>query len=255
LILLGFLLIKSYPRKRNRISAFLAFDVDCQFEHVLRDFFAPDRVPLPGNRKNRYRSSEVRRPAWGNPAYTNNGPAVMERFVFPKNVKDWVVLPKIVKPGAGQGASGQETPDQRLLKYIPLSIAGAYPLLENAITDYVKSPIAGVPPGLLEWIVFGLLLLWYALALNRGFYKKGYTGTQRWRLQSIQTAVSWLAFAIWTYSIKSAIWVGIGIYNAALAVVAVVVFVLFASFYAPTVNLDEAQKANMVEKPVEPPSA
>lgn len=177
---------------------------------------------------------------------------VLREIVQPK--ANWVVLPNTIERGAGQSASSQETPDQRLFKYIPLSIAGAYPLLENAITDYIKSPISGVPPRLLEWIVFGLLLLWYAIALHRAFDKKGYTGKQRWRLQFIQTAVSIVAFCVWTYSIKSAIWMHI--YNAALAVVLVVIFVLFASFYAPTVDLDEARKANMIAaQPSAPPKA
>jgi hypothetical protein len=73
--------------------------------------------------------------------------------------------------------------------------------------------------------------------LHKKFNDAIYRGWTRIRLQGLQTAVSIIAFCIWTYSIKSAIW--IDIYNAGLALIATVLFLIFASLYAPTVTPDE----------------
>jgi hypothetical protein len=50
---------------------------------------------------------------------------------------DYIVRPKIRLPGAGKAAGAEESAQDRLLKYIPLSIAGAYPLLENGIAEFI----------------------------------------------------------------------------------------------------------------------
>jgi len=152
---------------------------------------------------------------------------------------DYIVKPKLDLQGSGKAAGADESPQDRLLKYIPLSIAGAYPLLENGIAEYIKTPVSGISPRAIEWFVFGALLLWYVLFLNQKFSKTVYRGWTRVRLQSLQTGISIVAFCIWTYSIKSAIWADI--YNPGLALLATVLFVLFASLYAPTVTPDEAK--------------
>ena len=152
---------------------------------------------------------------------------------------DYIVRPNITLGGAGKAASAQEKPQDRLLKYIPLSIAGAYPILENGIAEYIKTPIGEISPRLIEWLVFAALLVWYGLFLNLKFNKEVYRGWTRFRLQGTQTCVSIVAFAVWTYSIKAAIWSGI--YNAGLALIATALFVLFASLYSPTVSPDEAK--------------
>jgi hypothetical protein len=157
---------------------------------------------------------------------------------------DRIVRPNIRLAGAGQAAGGQESAQDRLLKYIPLSIAGAYPLLENGIAEYTKAPVAHLPSRWIEWFVFAALLLYYAISLHRAFTKRGIKGKTRVRLQLLQTAVSITAFCVWTYSIKSAIWSDI--YNAGLALIFAVLFVLFASNYAPTITPDEAREANLV---------
>jgi len=152
---------------------------------------------------------------------------------------EYIVRPKVTLEGAGKAAGGEQTPQDRLMTYIPLSISGVYPLLENGISDYVKTPFHGLSPRSLELVVFGLLLLWYVIFLHRQFNKTPYKGRARAKLQVLQTFVSIVAFCVWTYSIKSAIWTDI--YNAGLAVVATAIFVLFASLYVPTVTPDQAQ--------------
>jgi hypothetical protein len=158
---------------------------------------------------------------------------------------DSIVLPNIRATGAGQAATAPESAQDRLLKYIPLSIAGAYPLLENGVAEYIQSPVGNLSPRWIEWFVFVALLLYYAIILNRAFNKKDIRGKTRVRLQTLQTAISVIAFFIWTYSIKSAIWSDI--YNAGLAIIIAVLFVLFAGLYAPTVSLEEAREANLIK--------
>jgi hypothetical protein len=150
---------------------------------------------------------------------------------------DYVVRPNIAAPAA-KAASAQQTAQDRLMTYIPLSISGVYPLLENGIAEYVKSPFEKMSPRLIEWAIFGLLLLWYILFLHKQYNKQAYVKWARAKLQGVQTFVSIVAFVVWTYSIKSAIWADV--YNAGLAIVFTAIFVLFASLYAPTVTPDQA---------------
>ena len=152
---------------------------------------------------------------------------------------NYIVEPRIREPGTGKAAGANESPQERLLKYVPLSIAGAYPLLENGIAEYIKTPIGGISPREIAWFVFAALLLWYVLFLNQKFSKTVYRGRTRFRLQGVQTVVSIIAFCVWSYSIKSAIWSDI--YNAGLALISTVLFVLFASLYSPTVTPEEAK--------------
>ncbi|MGA8497169.1 MAG: hypothetical protein WB764_16915 [Xanthobacteraceae bacterium] len=166
---------------------------------------------------------------------------------------DYIVRPKIREPGTGKAAAGDEAPQDRLLKYIPLTIAGAYPILENGIAQYITTPVADMSPRFLEWLVFAALILYYVLFLNVKFNATTLQGWTRIRLQTLQTVVSIIAFFVWTYSIKSAIWTGV--YNAGLALIVAMLFVLFAGLYAPTVSLDEARAASLLppEPEVSPP--
>jgi hypothetical protein len=138
---------------------------------------------------------------------------------------------------AKAAAAGGDSPQDRLLKYIPLTIAGAYPLLENGIAEYIKTPIAGLAPRWIEWAVFGALILWYLIFLQRKFNQEAYRGWTRLKLQGTQMAVSIIAFCLWTYSVKSAIWTDI--YNAGLALILTLMFLLFAGFYTPTVTTND----------------
>jgi len=153
---------------------------------------------------------------------------------------DYIVRPRIRLPGAAKAAGGEQPWQDRLIKYIPLNIAGAYPLLENGFEQYLKAPLGGLSPRWIEWSVFGALVFWYVCFLNKQFEKDVYRGWVRVRLQGSQTVVSIIAFCVWTYSIKSAIW--IDIYNAGLALLATALFLLFTSLYEPTVTPDEAKR-------------
>ena len=153
---------------------------------------------------------------------------------------DYIVRPNVSQPGPGKAAASSEQSTQdRLMAYIPLSISGVYPLLENGIAEYIKTPFKDISPRSIELAVFGLLLLWYMLFLHKQYNKVAFKGWVRAKLQGWQTLVSILAFCVWTYSIKSAIWTDI--YNAGLAIVVTVIFVLFAGLYVPTVTPDQAK--------------
>src|ERR1700754_2915889 len=124
---------------------------------------------------------------------------------------DYIVRPNIAVKAA-KAASGEQTPQDRLMTYIPLSISGIYPLLENGIAEYIKSPFKNLSPRLIEWAIFGLLLLWYIFFLHKQYNKQPYKKWARAKLQGVQTFVSITAFFVWTYSVKSAIWTDV--YNA-----------------------------------------
>ena len=156
---------------------------------------------------------------------------------------DNIVRPEIVAK-AGAAAAGAEGPQERLIKYIPLDIAGAYPLLQNGVADYVKNPLPKLPAQWIIWAVFGLLLLYYVVKLHFQFTKSGIKGRARLILESQQQLVSIVAFVIWTYSLKSAIWTDV--YSAGLALILVVAFLLVASNYKPTISLQTAQEGGVV---------
>lgn len=151
-----------------------------------------------------------------------------------------VIKPRISDPHTGRAVSGDEAWSERLVKYIPLPIAGAYPVLENALQSYQKQ--AGlhlpIPTFWLVVIVFWLLVLWSWLDLHKQYNKAGVSGPARWRLEVFQGAVVLVAFAIWTYSIHGLVWGDL--YNAGLAMVLVVLFLLFAD-YAPKISPEEAK--------------
>jgi hypothetical protein len=167
---------------------------------------------------------------------------------------DYIVRPKRRVRGAGVAASSGQAPQDRLLAYIPLTIVGAYPILENALAQYGNTPpLPGLSLSCLERIVFALLILYYVLFLNKKYGDQGdYRGWVRVRLQLTQTIVSIAGFFIWTYSIKSAIWADH--YNAPLALLASGLFALFGSLYAPTINLNQGNSLPQTPQTTEPPA-
>src|SRR5262245_16604718 len=101
-----------------------------------------------------------------NCVYNNN----IFLIVFPgREPMDNIVQPNVTAVGAGTAAGGPESAQERLIKYIPLDIAGAYPLLENGIAEYVKNPFPKLPASTIIWAVFGLLLLYYVIKLHIQF--------------------------------------------------------------------------------------
>ena len=53
-----------------------------------------------------------------------------------------VLLPRIKVQG-GVAAAGDQDWSARLVSYIPLTISGIYPILDNALSAYSKTPIPG----------------------------------------------------------------------------------------------------------------
>lgn len=157
-----------------------------------------------------------------------------------------VIKPRISDPHTGRAVSGDEAWSERLVKYIPLPIAGAYPVLENALQSYQKQEGMHLPIPTL-WLVravFCVLVLWTLWDLHEQYRKAGVRGPVRWRLEIFQGVVVFVAFAIWTYSIHGLIWGDY--YNAGLAVILVVVFLLFAD-RAPKISPDEAKTSGFAE--------
>jgi hypothetical protein len=158
-----------------------------------------------------------------------------------------IVKPRIRQPGAGTAAaSTDETWSARLAKYIPLSIAGAYPVLDNALIAYAREPITdfGLTPRALDIIVFAALLGFSTLELHNQYRRSGLRGPSRWRVQLVQTGMMIVAFVLWTYSIKGSIWSGS--YNAALSVILDVLFLLAAN-YVPTLTPKEAEASGFTK--------
>jgi hypothetical protein len=129
---------------------------------------------------------------------------------------------------------------QRLMKYIPLKVSGLFPILDSALDSYIKDPIAGISPYLLNLFVIILLLLAIVIEVNRAYDRANITGPTRWRIQSIQTVFNIFAFILWTYTVKGGIWDHTN--NPALVVILDGLFLLFAQ-YIPDITRDEAQQA------------
>jgi len=148
----------------------------------------------------------------------------------------------IAASGAGDDWSG------RLLSYIPLTISGAYPVLDNALSAYASTyakpptPDASVSPRTLGVIVFGALIIYSIVELHLEYNKKQLSGYVRKKLQTLQTIVMAAAFMLWTYSIRGSIWGTT--YNAALALILCILFMLGTRYLPPMgITLNEARQS------------
>jgi hypothetical protein len=119
---------------------------------------------------------------------------------------------------------------QRLLRYIPVPIAGIYPVLDSAIQTYRKSPVTGLPSQFLNEVVFGLFLVAVIVDIHVAYQKKKIHGRLRRQVQATQTVFSLIAFILWSYTVKGQIWNGEN--NGGLVIILDGFFLLFANYKA-----------------------
>ena len=160
---------------------------------------------------------------------------------------DRIVRPRIRAKGVGRAAaaSSEDSAHVRLLKYVPVEIAGAFPLLENVVAGYARNQLElfGRSPREVGWIIFCVLLAIFFWRLNEQFAKR-VKGSKRWKLELKQMCISAIAFALWTYSIRSVIWEPI--YEPGLALILVVLFLLAVGSQAPQMTPEEAREAGFI---------
>lgn len=125
------------------------------------------------------------------------------------------------------GAAEKDDFSTRLVKYVPVEVAGPFPIIDNALAQYAQEHRAWV----LSLAVFAILFV-----ANVGYLlqkaKKQYPDPAKRRAALwYQLPFSGLAFLIWTYAINSTIWRPH--YNPLLATIVSGIFVLLVGLVTP----------------------
>lgn len=147
---------------------------------------------------------------------------------------------RLARAGGKAFAGSGDDYAQRLLKYIPLKVSGLFPVLDSALGAYIKDPVAGISPRLVNIFVVFALIVVILIEVHRAYNIEHIIGPTRWRMQLIQSAFNVIAFALWTYTVKGKIWNNTN--NPALVIILDGVFLLFAQ-YIPSITLREAEKS------------
>jgi hypothetical protein len=164
-----------------------------------------------------------------------------------------LLRPQINGPLAAAGAWSPDDWHDRLMKYVPVEIAGAYPIIENIVSEHTKNgkSIIGFSPLSFAWCIFAILLL-----LNLGFLHRAYKTrvgpTARAWLEIPHIIFSTLAFMLWTYAIRSTIW--LPLYDADLVLALTIIFGLAAALYTPTVTTQQASESGIIPAASPPPT-
>jgi hypothetical protein len=151
--------------------------------------------------------------------------------------------------GARKASDGDDY-GERLQKYIPLKVSGAFPILDHALESYPQHTIAGISPHLMDILVEVALGVFILVEINQAYARGKLKGWARWRLQIIQSLFNLTAFVLWTYTLKGQIWGGTN--NLPVVIILNVLFLLFAA-YAPEISPKEAAEAG--EAPTESAAA
>jgi hypothetical protein len=106
---------------------------------------------------------------------------------------------------AGGGGSNQDDFSTRLAKYVPIEIAGPFPIIDKALAQAPKDTLP-ISLTTLVWTVFVILFL-----LNIGYLVR--KARQQYPDSALRQTALWYqlpfscgAFLVWTYAIDSTIW-------------------------------------------------
>jgi len=143
----------------------------------------------------------------------------MSRFVTPKT--------KGAKAQAGRGTKeGVRDYAERVAKYVPAEVIAAYLAIVSITEGTSEAATHGRYAGLMFALAFGLIITPFYL-------KKLAEPGEPWCKQS---AVSIIAFIVWTYSMKG-IWMEWWhVYYSGVAGIALIVFSVLSGFYVPEVS-------------------
>jgi hypothetical protein len=130
-----------------------------------------------------------------------------------------------------------------------ITICPAY--LRLCAAAHKRKSIIGFSPLSFAWCIFAILLL-----LNLGFLHRAYKTrvgpTARAWLEIPHIIFSTLAFMLWTYAIRSTIW--LPLYDADLVLALTIIFGLAAALYTPTVTTQQASESGIIPAASPPPT-
>ncbi len=154
-----------------------------------------------------------------------------------------LIQPRIEGPQAAAAASADDW-HERIVKYVPVEIASTYPVVENLIQGFLNKgqSVLGFQPSIFAWLIFIIFLILNFCYLRRT-YKKKIGNPARKKIMVPHLIFSSVAFVLWTYVIRSAIW--LPWFDAGLSIIFTIIFILVAGIYQPVITTDEAKESGL----------
>lgn len=124
---------------------------------------------------------------------------------------------------AGQPGSGPKDALERAAQYVPAEVLGAYLGITALVESGTDADTNGRTWGLLVAFIVGIIFT--PLYLNKM--------AEAGKPKLMHLVIATLAFGLWSYGMKG-LWDDIGIYNAVVAGIVLIVFTLVSGLFAPT---------------------